>query len=120
MAKSDEELKDVERQWDVFQSTFQAPEALSEDGLKSAVIEDLTNVSKMTVEEYTLYQKWLEIHIKYPTHDALFGPAMVNGEDEIEINRIKSNIWIPEQPDDYLKLKPELDRKSTRLNSSHT
>ena len=65
-------------------------------------------VSKMTVEEYTLYQKWLEIHIKYPTHDALFGPAMVNGEDEIEINRIKSNIWIPEQPDDYLKLKPEL------------
>ena len=73
MAKSDEELKDVERQWDQFQETFQAPEALSNDQLKKAVIEDLTTVSAMTVEEYTLYQKWLEI-----------------------------------------------DRKSTRLNSSHT
>ena len=110
MAKSNEELESVERQWDVFKETFEAPEALTDDDLKAAVIEDLTNVSKMTVEEYTLYQKWLEIHIKYPTHDALFGPAMVNGQDEIEINRIKDNIWIPKQP----------DRKSTRLNSSHT
>lgn len=108
MAKSEDELKDVERQWDEFQATFEAPEALSDDDLKKAVIEDLTNVSAMTVEEYTLYQKWLEIHIKYPTHDALFGPTLVNGEDELEINRIKRNIWIPESPDDYLKLQPEL------------
>ena len=108
MAKSDEELKDVERQWQEFQETFVAPEALSDDELRKVVIEDLTNVSSMSVEEYTLYQKWLEVHIKYPTHEGLFGPALVNGEDELEINRIKSNIWVPESPDDYLKLEPEL------------
>ena len=66
MAKSDEELKDVERQWDQFQATFEVPEALSDEELKQVVINDLTNVSKMSVEEYTLYQKWMEVHNKYP------------------------------------------------------
>ena len=66
MAKSDEELKSVELQWDAFQETFEEPEALTNDELKAVVIEDLTNVSKMSVEEYTLYQKWMEIHNKYP------------------------------------------------------
>ena len=54
MAKSDEELKDVERQWDEFQSTFTAPEALSDDELRKFVMEDLEIASKMSVEEYTL------------------------------------------------------------------
>ena len=105
MAKSEDELKDVERQWDAFQSTFQVPESLSDDELKASVIEDLTNVSKMTVEEYTLYQKWLEIHIKYPVHDGLFGPEL-NGKDEMDIRLTKENIWIPESPDDYENLEP--------------
>ena len=108
MAKSDEELKDVERQWQEFQETYEAPEALSDDELKSSVISDLETVSKMTVEEYTLYQKWLEIHIKYPLiENGLYG-AELNGDDEVEIRTIKENIWIPEQPDDYLKLQPRL------------
>jgi len=112
VAKSDEELKSVERQWDAFQATFVAPDALGDDELKSAVVEDLTNVSNMTVEEYTLYQKWLEVHIKYPTHtvSTLFGDEkqMVDLDAETEIKRIKENIWIPEDPMDYLKLQPEL------------
>ena len=106
MAKSDEELKDVERQWDEFQSTFTAPEALSDDELRKFVMEDLEIASKMSVEEYTLYQKWLEIHIKYPVHEGLFGPTLVNGEDELMIREIKNNIWIPESPEDYTKLEP--------------
>ena len=108
MAKSEDELKDVERQWDIFQSTFEAPEALNDEQLKNAVVEDLTNVSKMTVEEYTLFQKWLEIHIKYPTHEALFGTCLQDGEQELAINKIKDNIWIPNDPMDYAKLKPVL------------
>jgi hypothetical protein len=84
LAKSEDELKDVERQWDEFRSTFTAPEALDDKQLKNAVVEDLTNVSAMSVEEYTLYQKWLEIHIKYPTHieSTLWGP-----EVQLEIGR---------------------------------
>ncbi len=108
MSKSDEDLKYVEKQWDEFKSTFEEPEALSDAELKSVVEEDLSNVSKMSVEEYTLYQKWLEIHIKYPLiENGLFG-AELNGEDELEIKTIKENIWIPEDADDYLKLQPRL------------
>ncbi len=125
MAKSDEELKDVERQWQQFQETFQAPDAITDEELKNIVIEDLSNVSKMTVEEYTLYQKWLEVHIKYPTHEGLFGPTLVNGEDELDIRLTKENIWIPEHPDDYLKLKPVLvysngGELSTKWNTIRT
>ena len=110
MAKSNEELESVERQWDQFKETFEAPEALNDDDLRAAVIEDLTNVSKMTVEEYTLYQKWLEVHIKYPTeYNAMYQEqVLIDGYQDVEITRIKDNIWIPEHPDDYLKLKPEL------------
>lgn len=125
MAKSDEELKDVERQWDEFQQTFEAPEALSDEELKQVVTEDLKNVSAMTVEEYTLYQKWLEIHIKYPVHEGLFGSTLVNGQDEIDIKLTKENIWIPESPDDYTKLKPVLlysngNEMSTKWNTIRT
>ncbi len=107
MPKSDEELKDVERQWDQWQSTFEKPECLSDEELKKLVIDDLKTVSSMTVEEYTLYQKWMEIHHKYPLSDGLFGAAL-NGEDERDIKLIKENIWIPNSPDDYLNLQPRM------------
>jgi hypothetical protein len=125
LAKSDEELKDVERQWDEFQSTFTAPEALSDDELRKVVIEDLEIASKMTVEEYTLYQKWLEIHIKYPLiENGLFGPEL-SGEDEVEIRTVKDNIWIPNDPMDYAKLQPRLifaagDELTRRWNTIRT
>lgn len=114
MAKTDEELKDVERQWVEFQAKFdpKSIEALSDDELKKVVVDDLTTVSNMTVEEYTLYQKWLEVHIKYPTHEVstLFGDErqMVDLEAEREIMKIKENIWIPKEPQDYINLKPVL------------
>lgn len=107
MAKSNEELEAVEKQWDAFQETFEAPDALTNDELKTAVIEDLTVVSQMTVEEYTLYQKWLEIHIKYPLVEGLFG-AELNEADRIYIDQVKENIWIPNDPMDYMNLQPRL------------
>jgi Domain of unknown function (DUF4338) len=107
VAKSNEELEAVEKQWDAFQETFEAPDALTNDELKTAVIEDLTVVSQMTVEEYTLYQKWLEIHIKYPLVEGLFG-AELNEADRIYIDQVKENIWIPNDPMDYMNLQPRL------------
>lgn len=87
-------------------------EDVDEDHLRNSLITDLTNVSHMSVEEYTLYQKWLEIHIKYPAHtiNTLFGvkTKLIDNEQEKLIKTVKSNIWIPESPDDYDKLKPIL------------
>ena len=112
MAKSDEELKYVEKQWDEFNSSFAPPEALNDDELKKLVIEDLTIASNMSVEEYTLYQKWLEVQFKYPTHEVstLFGDEiqLQDSDQEKDIKRVKDNIWIPEHPDDYLNLEPRL------------
>lgn len=110
------EVKDplFEEQWQAWQaandpSTFEAP---SDDELRQAVIRDLTNVSNMSVEEYTLFQKWCEVQEKYPSHDVstLFGVErqLVNIEDEMFIKGIRDNIWTPKNEDDYLNLQPEL------------
>ena len=108
------EVKDpaLEKQWESWlenndPSKMEGPE---EALLRETIITDLTNVSKMTVEEYTLYQKWLEIHERYPTHElnTLFGSEvqMQDLEQEKFIQNIKKNIWVPESLDDYLNLKP--------------
>ncbi len=110
------EVKDpvLEAQWNDWlkandPSTF---ESLTDEQLREIVISDLTNVSKMTVEEYTLFQKWCEIQERYPTHEVstLFGVErqLVNIEDEMFVKQIKNNIWQPKDEDDYLNLQPEL------------
>ena len=110
------EVKDplFEEQWQAWlatndPSTFEAP---SDDELRQIVIDDLTNVSNMSVEEYILFQKWCEVQEKYPSHEVstLFGVErqLVNIEDEMFIKGIRDNIWIPKNEDDYLNLQPEL------------
>ena len=37
---------------------------INTDELKEALIKDLSFVSAMDVKEYTLYQKWCEVHDK--------------------------------------------------------
>lgn len=108
MAKSNEELAYVESQWDQWKKNNDTDsiEVLDDNSLKELVVQDLETVSKMTVEEYTLYQKWMEIHWKYPAFQDMFGDWTLNGHDENEIKATKSNIWIPKSPDDYLNLKP--------------
>ena len=66
----------------------------------------------MGVEEYTLYQKWLEIQMKYPTQEVstLFGveQQLTNPDHDKLITESKNNIWFPEDPMDFEKLEPEL------------
>jgi hypothetical protein len=66
----------------------------------------------MDVREYTLYQKWCEVHEKYPTRTitTLFGDdhQLIDVEQHNLINKVKNNFWMPESPDDYEKLKPTL------------
>lgn len=97
------------KQWSANINLSEIPD-ITDDELRDLVIADLQDVSKMTVEEYTLFQKWLEIHEKYPTHEVstIFGSdiQMVNPEDKAFIAEIKNNIWIPKKADDYLDLEP--------------
>ena len=83
------------------------------DELKSRVITELGYVSQMDVKEYTLYQKWCEVHEKFPTQkiSTLFGNevSLLDPEQGELIDSIKNNIWIPEKPEDYLKLEPVLE-----------
>ena len=80
--------------------------------LTENVRKDLTFVSQMDVKEYTLYQKWCEVHEKYPTEEmnTLFGTEMqlIDPSQKTMIDEVKANIWTPDSPDAYLDLEPVL------------
>lgn len=111
MAKN---IPDIDEQWKLWQVKNE-PERFAHidtEQLKQSIIDDLSVKSQMDVREYTLYQKWCEIHEKYPTREisTLMGQEvqLVDMKYEKSIKEIKSNIWSPESPDDYDKLKPVL------------
>lgn len=85
---------------------------LSEEELRNRVIKDLTDVSCMPVEEYTLYQKYLEIHQRYPSEkvSTLFGDELQIKDKEHEqlIRECENNIWFPKNEQDFENLDIEL------------
>ena len=102
----------VDKQWKDWSeknppSTFKH---IDKEKLVKVLTEDLTYASQMDVREYTLYQKWCEVKERYPVEEVstLFGQEfqMVNPEQEKLIKQVKSNFWMPTEPDDYDKLKP--------------
>jgi hypothetical protein len=111
MAKN---IPDIDEQWRLWQVENEPErfEHIDTDTLKADIIADLTVKSQMDVREYTLYQKWCEIHEKFPTRNisTLFGQEtqLVNINQQDVINDIKSNIWMPKDADDYANLKPRM------------
>lgn len=107
----DSHLEDQWNKW-LNDNDVNSFKSLDDEELRKIVIEDLNYASKMSVEEYTLFQKWCEIQERYPTHNVstIFGPEiqMVDLEDEAMIKKIKNNIWIPQSIDDYMDLEPVL------------
>lgn len=105
---------DIEEQWKLFQEQYPVENVpiVTDDELREALNRDLGRVSQMTVGEYTLYQKCLEIKQKYPTREVqtLFGTEkqLVNLEQENILKEVRANMWCPESPDDYLKLQPTM------------
>ena len=105
-------LEFVEKQWTDWQEKNSTDhfEHIDTEQLTNVLIDDLTYASKMDVREYTLYQKWCEVQERYPVHEVstLFGSEiqMVNPEQKNLVDKVKSNFWMPESPDDYEKLKP--------------
>jgi hypothetical protein len=105
----------VDKQWSEWQeanspSTFNH---IDTEELKSALIKDLTYASGMDVREYTLYQKWCEVKERYPTQivNTLWGDdvQMINPEQKEIVDKVKSNFWMPAEPDDYDKLRPVME-----------
>ena len=108
------QLPNVDEQWRLWQIENEPErfEHIDTEQLKADLIADLTVKSQMDVREYTLYQKWCEVHEKFPTREltTLYGQdvQLINQEHEGVIADIKSNIWMPESPDDYANLKPKM------------
>jgi len=114
MAYSFDPKDDVEAQWQKWQENTPLPTLeFTEDGLREQIINDLQYVSQMDVKEYTLYQKWCEVQDKYPAvivNDLWEGEQRVLADEgqRRAISEIKSNLWIPNTPEDYLALQPEM------------
>ena len=100
----------VEEQWQAWSEKNTTFEHIDENSMKEVLIKDLTYASKMDVREYTLYQKWCEVKERYPVQDVstLWGSEiqMVDPEQRKLVDKVKSNFWMPSEPDDYEKLKP--------------
>ena len=69
----------------------------------------MSYVSSMDVKEYTLYQKWCEVHDKYPTQEvnSFDDKALINPEQGALLQEIKNNFWLL-KAEEYLDLEPEL------------
>ena len=67
-----QDLAGVEKKWEQFQdeNDISKLEDVDERILKEEIEKDLGFVSKMTVQEYTLFQKWQEVQRKYPTTES--------------------------------------------------
>ena len=100
------QIPDINEQWRLWQIENEPErfEHIDTDELRQAIIADLTVKSQMDVREYTLYQKWCEVHEKFPTRNitTLYGQEtqLVDKSNEKVIQDIKDNIWMPESPDD--------------------
>ena len=104
----------IDDQWESWQehNPLDKIEAPDTETLKQAVVKDLSFVSQMDVKEYTLYQKWCEVHDRYPTQEvnSFFDdkPTLVNADQGALLQEIKNNFWLPEDPEEYIDLEPEL------------
>ena len=116
----------IDEQWQSWQdhNPINKIEAVNTDTLKEAVVKDLSYVSSMDVKEYTLYQKWCEVKDRYPTVEtnSFFDdkPAMLKPEQGVVIQEVKNNFWLPEDPEEYLELQPELIWTDGADVQSHT
>ena len=106
------QIESIDEQWARWSLEHDKHKHIDTDELKETLLKDLTYASQMDVREYTLYQKWNEVHEKYPTRSitTLFGDEvqLINQTTEKDIKEIKSNIWVPESPDDYANLQPTM------------
>lgn len=71
--------------------------SISKEQIKKEVQDNLDYLSSMSVEEYTLYRKWVDINMQKWTD-----------KDKIFISQVKSQIWKPNNINDYLNIVPKV------------
>jgi hypothetical protein len=102
---------ELDEQFDDWSVQRESPD-IDDAEIKKLVREELDLIKSMSQEEYTLWQKWNEIQDLFPGKkiNTLWGEeAQPTSEDQlISIRRVLNRIWVPEKPDDYLNLEPEL------------
>jgi hypothetical protein len=114
-------IEHVDKQWNQWQNENPTSSFthIDTEELKRSLIEDLTYASSMDVREYTLYQKWCEVKERYPTKivDTLWGDdlQMLNPSQKEIVDKVKSNFWMPKDPDDYMNLQPVLELSNGEL-----
>lgn len=65
--------------------------------LKKHIQENFDHLGKMTVREYLTYRKWEQLNM------LKFSPG-----EQVRLSQLKRSLWYPNEPDDYLKIKPDL------------
>jgi hypothetical protein len=114
-------IEHVDKQWNEWQNENPTSSFthIDTEELKRSLIEDLTYASSMDVREYTLHQKWCEVKERYPTKivDTLWGDdlQMLNPSQKEIVDKVKSNFWMPKDPDDYMNLQPVLELSNGEL-----
>jgi len=104
----------IDDQWQAWSEHAQVDKLpdIDAEKVKEALVKDLTFASQMDVKEYTLYQKWCEVHDKFPTVEvnSFFDdkPTLKDASQGILLQEIKNNFWLPEDPEEYIYLEPEL------------
>ena len=110
---SDEYRKKLEKDYFNWNKNGKNTEEISDSEVINVVMTDLMFLSKMSVEEYTLYRKWVEIHRDYPYDDYQSKKisnfwTIDNLPVYTELERLKKDIWIPAYIEDYKNLKPKM------------
>jgi hypothetical protein len=86
-------------QFEAWASQQQQTEKPDTADLRQRVKQDLDLARKMSVKEYTLWQKWDELRCEF---------ADISTKEHKRISGVADKIWQPAALDDYLKLEPEL------------
>lgn len=86
---------------------------MNKQDIKQLLEDNFDYLTKMSVKEYTLYRKWVDIQKKYNaeqvTEQDTFDDFFDNDDDNTsDILSVKSNLWVPKDPDDYKNLQPKL------------
>jgi hypothetical protein len=87
---------------------------LTDSDIKEMLEENFEYLTSMSVKEYTLFRTWVDLRKKYKEETKVEDDPFDDFFDEPEeegmsvIQTVKSNIWVPESPDDYLNIEPRL------------
>lgn len=77
---------------------------MNKEDIKKLLEENFSKLSSMSVKEYTLYRKWVDIRQNHPINQS--NDFFDDITEYPELKLVKSNIWVPRNPEDYLKLEP--------------